>query len=40
MNSEAFNIYVTQVLAPTLFSSDVLVLDNLTDFSIINVRVA
>lgn len=30
MNSDAFNIYVTQVLAPTLVPGDVVVLDNLS----------
>ena len=30
MNSEAFNVYVTQVLAPTLVRGDVVLLDNLS----------
>jgi transposase len=40
MNSDAFHVYVTQVLAPTLVPGDVIVLDNLSSHKAAQIREA
>lgn len=40
MNSDAFNVYVVQVLAPTLLPGDVVVLDNLSSHKAAGIQAA
>jgi transposase len=40
MNSDAFNVYVVQVLAPTLLPGDVVVLDNLSSHKAVGIQAA
>ena len=40
MNSDAFNVYVAQVLAPTLLPGDVVVLDNLSSHKAAGIQAA
>jgi transposase len=40
MNSDAFNVYVTQVLVPTLVPGDVVVLDNLSSHKAAQIKEA